>query len=290
MNFNGIYTFKVGLGNMTDLCRISGYVLSYKPLRQIHNQQFSALVSTLSSSVFRRALRLFLPSFITLFIMAVAVFFGLSDDRYAEPAFGLFSQLKHVWGTCWQLFAASWAIDDLDYPQPPYNPALWTIPIEFAQSLILFMVILGLSRCVINIRLLLLAGITAFCFYSGQLYAVEFLGGMFIAELTLIPDSSLLNPESSPTILPEFEKKIQKPECGSTIKQTLGQAFWFANVISGLFIASWTNSHVDQVWGLRFLDAHTPEPYYGQRVWFCLGAFQIVLGKLSHFLHPDGYF
>jgi hypothetical protein len=78
--------------------------------------------------------------------------------------------------------------------------------------------------------------------------------------------------------------------CGSTIKQTLVQAFWFGNVISGLFIASWTNSHVDQVWGLRFLDAHTPEPYYGQRVWFCLGAFQIVLGKLSHFLHPDGYF
>jgi len=257
---------------------ISGYVLSYKPLKQIHAQQFSALATTLSSSVFRRALRLFLPSVVTLFIMAIAVYYGISDDRYAEPRFTLFSQLSHVWNMCGQLLGASWAINDIDYPQPPYNPALWTIPVEFGQSLLLFIAILGLSRCYTNIRLLLLAGITAFCFYSGELYAVEFLGGMFIAEVTLLQDRSLTTPSSSPTILPKFalEEKPKKAECGSTIRQNLVQAFWFANVVSGLFIASWTNDHVDEVWGLRFLAAHTPEPYDGQRVWFCLGAFQIV--------------
>jgi peptidoglycan/LPS O-acetylase OafA/YrhL len=258
---------------------ISGYVLSYKPLKQIHAQQFQALVTTLSSSVFRRALRLFLPSFVTLFIMAIAVYYGFSDSRYADPHFTLSSQLIHVWNICLQLLGASWAINDIDFPQPPYNPALWTIPIEFAQSLVLFVAILGLSRCVTNIRLLLLAGTTAFCFYSGELYAVEFLGGMFIAEVTLLQDDSLSTPFSSPTILPKYtiEEKPKKPDCGSTIKQKFVQVFWFANVVSGLFIASWTNSHVDEVSGLRFLNAHTPEPYEGQRVWFCLGAFQIVV-------------
>jgi peptidoglycan/LPS O-acetylase OafA/YrhL len=210
--------------------------------------------------------------------MAIAVNYGISDSRYAEPHFSICSQLKHVWNICLQLLGASWAINDIDYPQPPYNPALWTIPVEFAQSLILFVAILGLSRCITNIRLLLLAGITAFCFYSGQLYAVEFLGGMFIAEVTLLQDDSLASPVSSPIILPKYnlEEKPKNAECGSTIKQKLVQAFWFANIISGLFIASWTNNHIDEVWGLRFLDAHTPEPYQGQRVWFCLGAFQIV--------------
>jgi peptidoglycan/LPS O-acetylase OafA/YrhL len=256
---------------------ISGYVLSYKPLKQIHAQQFSALTTTLSSSVFRRALRLFLPSFVTLFIMATALYCGFSDSRYAEPHSSLYSQLTHAWNVCLRLLSASWAINDIDYPQPPYNPALWTIPIEFAQSLLLFVAILGLSRCVTSIRLLLLAGISAFCFYSGELYTVEFLGGMFIAEVTILQDGPLASPSASPTTLPKYTAK-EKAEavCGCTIKEKLIQAFWLANIVSGLFIASWTNRHVEEVWGLRFLNAHTPEPYEGQRVWFCLGAFQIV--------------
>ncbi|KAF8857710.1 hypothetical protein BDZ45DRAFT_427548 [Acephala macrosclerotiorum] len=256
---------------------ISGFVLSYKPLKQIHAHQYSALANTLSSSIFRRALRLFLPSFVTLFIMAVALNYGISDDRYADRYFDLPSQLGHAWATCVRLIGASWAIDDLSYPQPVYNPALWTIPVEFSQSLLLFAVILGLSRCIANIRLLLVAGISAFCFYSGQLYAVEFLGGMFIAELTLIQDGSLTSPVSSPT-LPKYnaDEKMKEVDCGSTLKQKLVQVFWAANVVSGLFVASWTNNHIEEVWGLSFLNAHTPEPYEGQRVWFCFGAFQIV--------------
>ncbi len=259
---------------------ISGYVLSYKPLKQIHSQQYGALANTLSSSVFRRALRLFLPSFVTLFVMAIAVFYGISDDRYAAPTYDLSAQLKHVWGTSWQLIGASWAIDDISYPTPVYNPALWTIPVEFSQSLLLFSVILGLSRCITHIRLFLLASILSFCFYSGQIYSVEFLGGMFLAEVTLLQDRTLMNsPTPSPTVLPKFEleEKSQDPDCESSVQKKLKQAFWFANVICGLFIASWTNNHVSEVWGLSFLDAHTPEPYEGQRIWFCIGAFQIVV-------------
>jgi peptidoglycan/LPS O-acetylase OafA/YrhL len=257
---------------------ISGFVLSYKPLKQIHAQQYSALTTTLSSSVFRRALRLFLPSFVTLFVMAVAVYYGISDSRYAEPYYSLSSQLAHAWDSCWELSEASWAINDLGYPQPAYNPALWTIPVEFSQSLLLFAAILGLSRCIANVRLFLLAAMTTFCFYSGQIYAVEFLGGMFIAELTLIQDGSLSTPASSPTILPKFgdAEKDAGSLSASRAKGVFMKIFWFSNIISGLFIASWTNSHIEEVWGLRFLDAHTPSPYDGQRVWFCFAAFQIV--------------
>jgi peptidoglycan/LPS O-acetylase OafA/YrhL len=209
--------------------------------------------------------------------MATALYCGFSDSRYAEPSSSFYSQLTHAWNICLRLLSASWAINDLDYPQPPYNPALWTIPIEFAQSLLLFVAILGLSRCVTRIRLLLLAGISAFCFYNGELYTVEFLGGMFIAEVTILQDGPLASPSASPATLPNYTvKEKAKAECGCTIKEKLIQAFWVANIVSGLFIASWTNRHVEELWGLRFLNAHTPEPYEGQRVWFCLGAFQIV--------------
>jgi len=76
---------------------ISGYVLSYKPLKQIHYQQLSALTTTLSSSVFRRALRLFLPSIITMLIMALTVHFEISDDRFAPSFYTLSDQISHWW-------------------------------------------------------------------------------------------------------------------------------------------------------------------------------------------------
>ncbi|KAG0650506.1 O-acetyltransferase -1 [Hyphodiscus hymeniophilus] len=257
---------------------ISGYVLAYKPLKQIHSQQLSALTITLSSSVFRRALRLFLPSLITMFVMALAVHFDLSDDRFAPSFFTLSDQMSHWWDTCWGLLRASWAVNDLSYPQPEYNPALWTIPVEFAQSMILFITIIGLSRCITIVRFLMLASIIAFCFFGGQLFTVEFLGGMFIAELTLLQDGSLFTPTSSPTLLPKYDSEELRhkiKEC-PRIRHYGTKAFWIMNVICGLFIASWTNNHANEVWGIRFFDAHTPEPYHGQQVWFCLGAFQIV--------------
>ena len=257
---------------------ISGYVLSYKPLKQIHSQQLSALTTTLSSSVFRRALRLFLPSIVTLFIMAIAVHFDISDDRFAPSFYMLSDQFAHWWETCWDLLAASWAVNELSYPQPEYNPALWTIPVEFAQSLLLFITIIGLSRCVTNARLLMLAWIIAFCFFGGQLFTVEFLGGMFLAEWNLLQDQSLLTPTSSPTLLPKYDfgEVQEKTKSCPALRHHATQAFWIANVIFGLFIASWTNNHAEEVWGLSFLDANTPAPYTGQRVWFCFGAFQIV--------------
>jgi peptidoglycan/LPS O-acetylase OafA/YrhL len=252
---------------------ISGYVLSYKPLKQIHSQQYSALATTLSSAVFRRAVRLFLPSIIMLFVMAIAVQLGISDERYA-PSLPLLSQAVHWWTTCWSLLCSSWAIGGES--QPAYNPALWTIPIEFTQSLLLFVVILGLSRCLRNVRLVLLACIMVFCFRSGQLYTVEFLGGFLIAEFTLIQDSSLFTPSSSPSSLPSFSFDGTTQKERPMAKSVIAQMFWIANIICGLFIASWTNNHVGGVWGIKFLNAHTPYPYSGQKAWFCLGAFQIV--------------
>ncbi|KAK2629680.1 hypothetical protein QTJ16_000500 [Diplocarpon rosae] len=255
---------------------ISGFVLSYKPLQQIHAQNYLALTNTLSSSVFRRALRLFLPSFVTLFVLALAVFYGLSDERYAWRRLFLSEQLSHVWQTCLQLFAESWSMKDLESLHPQYNPALWTIPIEFSQSLLLFLTVLGLSRCTVHVRLVLLASIAVFCFWNGQLYTVEFLGGMLMAELTLLQNRSFDTPLASPVaaLLAKFEEPPTPSGC--SFKQRLVKAFWGANFVCGLFIASWPNVHTEEVWGIRFLNAHTPRMYSGQQAWFCLAAFQIV--------------
>lgn len=271
---------------------ISGFVLSYKPLKQIHLGQHASLASTLSSSVFRRGLRLFLPSFITLFIMSLAVHYQISDSRYAAPLDTLSQQLTHWYSTCWHLLVSSWTLTNSP-PYVEYNPALWTIPVEFSQSLILFVVIIGLSRCLTHVRLFLLGTLMGFCFYSQQIFAVEFLGGLFLAEVTLLQNPALISASSSPasspilSTLPTFKEKAvdelppyqdgRDDECANDITQILIHAFWFLNVASGLFIASWTNNHTEEVPGIAFLAAHTPSPFEGQAIWFCFGAFQIVI-------------
>lgn len=83
---------------------ISGFVLCYKPIKQIHEQQYSALSSTLSSSIFRRAIRLFLPSFICILIMGLFIQMGF----YHYPAFDAYKQLENVARTCWALVDSAW--------------------------------------------------------------------------------------------------------------------------------------------------------------------------------------
>jgi peptidoglycan/LPS O-acetylase OafA/YrhL len=257
---------------------ISGFVLAYKPIMQIHSQQYASLITTISSSVFRRALRLFLPSIVTLFVMALAVYSGISDDRYAFQATSLLSQLQHWYSTCWKLLQASWAVNELSYSAPKYNPALWTIPVEFAQSMILFICLIGLSRCPSNVRISLLAAIMIFCLCGGQLFTLEFIGGVLIAEVTLLKEARNSSTSPGQAILPKYtlvDKTPSQPR--PTLRQRAVQTFWILNVISGLYISSWTNHHPEDLWGISFLHAHTPSPYSDQKIWFSLAGFQIVI-------------
>ncbi|POS86647.1 hypothetical protein EPUL_003583 [Erysiphe pulchra] len=263
---------------------ISGLVLAYKPLTYIHSQQFLALENCLSSSVFRRAIRLFLPSFIALILTALAVGSGISDRRYTYFDGSFLYHFRNVFHVCWNLMGASWTIDLLDNGQPEYNPALWSIPVEFSQSLLLYITILGLSRCTTIVRLGLHSIILWYCFRSGHLFTVEFLGGSLIAEFILAQDRSSSKISDGP-ILATFSDAQTKDQSrnklrGFKIKQNLIHIFWIMNLVCGLFISSWTNEHFTELWGISFLSRNTPEPYdirNGAKVWFCLGALQIVI-------------
>lgn len=55
---------------------ISGYALSYRPLKLIRSQSNSELLETLSSLVFRRAIRLFVPSIVSTFMIVCLLRLG----------------------------------------------------------------------------------------------------------------------------------------------------------------------------------------------------------------------
>jgi hypothetical protein len=59
---------------------VSGYALSYKPVRQMRNAEWEPLMQTFSSSVFRRAARLYLPCLASTLMIVALVRMGLYES------------------------------------------------------------------------------------------------------------------------------------------------------------------------------------------------------------------
>jgi peptidoglycan/LPS O-acetylase OafA/YrhL len=149
---------------------VSGYVVSYKPLKLIRKGQHEALIHALISSVFRRGMRLFLPPVVTTFIVAIAVYMQLYNapydlmpgtiPRHPENYRSLFLQLQD-----WARFL----IVDMTHPwswkspKSEYDSHLWTIPIQFRSSMILFLAIIGLAKTRTRIRVALLFLLHVYC-------------------------------------------------------------------------------------------------------------------------------
>ncbi|RAH82775.1 acyltransferase [Aspergillus japonicus CBS 114.51] len=177
---------------------ISGYVLSYKPLKLIRSRAWEQTFTTLASATFRRALRLYIPSFVGITLVFLAVRLGafhpsrrvlveghtiLGTNEQHPPIMRSFT--KQFWdgySTLAQLMDPfNWS---LYYNN--YNPHLWTIPVEFRSSIVLFLTILGTSRLATPIRISLVSGLIWFCMRFGRWDVVLFLSGMLLAEADLI--------------------------------------------------------------------------------------------------------
>lgn len=146
---------------------ISGYVLSYKPLKTIRSRSFDQTFTVLASSTFRRALRLYIPSIVGLACVFIAVRLGVYNYSW-----GVIKEGRTIVGTNEQhppvyksLYKQSWdwyymvarLMNPFDWSlyYNNYNPHLWTIPVEFRCSLVLFLTTLATSRLVSPVRMTL---------------------------------------------------------------------------------------------------------------------------------------
>ncbi|ETN45258.1 uncharacterized protein HMPREF1541_09089 [Cyphellophora europaea CBS 101466] len=176
---------------------LSGYVLSYKPIKQMRNRS-SQVQKTLSSSIFRRGMRLFIPAFAMVAIIAVAAQVGIYKWAQAAAEQGLMDHLENIppqqpniwymFNTIWNDFATMTNITNWGYVQPSLHPHLWTIIIEFRVSMLLYLVQTGTARLKSWARVLV-AGYMFFWF-SNTLTPVGsqtalFFAGMILAEADL---------------------------------------------------------------------------------------------------------
>ncbi|KAI6370586.1 hypothetical protein MCOR25_004129 [Pyricularia grisea] len=177
---------------------ISGYALSYKPLKLARAGRFNEWASALSSSIFRRHPRLFLPAVAILFVGTFAGWLQLyggtgateGDKWNAHVAIPVRAPpYKEAFGEHF----ADWARTVLSITNPlatdqrrgatPYDWNLWTLPMEFDCSLVVFLCLAAFARLRSILRLFLTAAVATYAIWFTHWGPFLFIAGMFICDL-----------------------------------------------------------------------------------------------------------
>lgn len=177
---------------------VSGYAISYKTLKLIHQGRFADVGSTLASSFFRRHPRLFMPAAVVTFFSALMTQMGWYDlaglpgvaipTREPPHAGSLRDQMVHyAWIEVWNTDPIGQEHARGGIPRSienPYDANLWTLPIEFNTSMVIFMFLAAFSRVRNRVRMAVaLALIVYFEYYWSYWALFLFLAGMLICDL-----------------------------------------------------------------------------------------------------------
>ncbi|KAF4591828.1 Acyltransferase 3 [Ophiocordyceps camponoti-floridani] len=266
---------------------ISGYALSYRPLKLIRTRALPDFSATMSSLTFRRGLRLYLPPAISTFMIVCLLRLGayewtreFANDRtfmrnVAEPhparMDSAYDQLRD-WS--WQMYkflhVFGW---DMDGGRIPYDVHLWTIPVEFRCSLFLFLTIIGTARLRTRFRLLVVAALLWFSYRHSRWDLILFLGGMLLAEWDLIRAAHVSLPA-----LPQDEKAATAPA-----RPLWKKVFWVLVSITGIYLLCQPDEGGSDTPGWRLLTSMIPSWWAAEqyRFWQSAGAI-VFVGAVGH--------
>ena len=195
----GVRTFFTG-GHfaVTVFFVISGYVLSAKPLSLISTGEYIKLGDNLTSALFRRWIRLHIPLIVTTLIyMSALHLLGI----WQEPLKLASSWRDELWIWYTELKNFTFVFRTGGEPWFNYNPHLWSIPVEFRGSIIIYTAILAFSRSTRNARLLCEVGLIFYFMYIVDgWFGSMFMSGMLLCDLDIL---------ASDNDLPRFFYKLE---------------------------------------------------------------------------------
>lgn len=168
---------------------LSGYVLSTKPLSLINSGEYLKLGDNISSALFRRWLRLFIPVIATTFLyMTSWHLFGIHavpdpKGSYRDELWNWYCEMKNF----------SFIFRTGGEPWFEYNFHTWSIPVEFQGSIVVYTSLLALGRCTRNARLLCETGLFVYFMYivDGSFCAM-FVAGMLLCDLDILAENDNL--------------------------------------------------------------------------------------------------
>ncbi|KAL3420486.1 hypothetical protein PVAG01_08985 [Phlyctema vagabunda] len=272
-----------GKGMVNVFFIISGYVLSYKMLKQIRSRQFIPFLDTLTSVTFRRFLRLYLTSGFATFCSMLLMQTGILVDRVQTR------------GTIWGALL-HWA-GDLAHLSDPfahvkgwsqgtntsvYLSFLWTIPVEFRGSLIVFGFCAGCCKLSTRNRMVWCSILILASFYWIALYSALFLAGLLMADLSFSRHPSRY--QSVP--LPAHEINIKKHSPYLSRRARISYSILLIISIFLLGQPLHGNKLANYYWPWPILDRVIPDSYRsspaGDQFWLSIGAILLVFALESY--------
>ena len=173
---------------------ISGYVLSLKPLSLIQKNQSQTAIEGVGSALFRRWIRLFLPVIATTFVWVClrhATKIPL-DEKTNPPLKSTFWAELVNWYQTFKNYSFVFSTNYYDFTQT-YQGHLWSIPIEFKGSIIIYTALSAFSKCTRNARLWCQVGLIFYFLYIADgYYGSLFITGMMLCDLELLSQDDQL--------------------------------------------------------------------------------------------------
>ncbi|KDN71059.1 putative acyltransferase [Colletotrichum sublineola] len=159
---------------------ISGFALTYSPLKKSHAGQGAAAVSSLPSSVFRRPFRLFIPLIPVLAVSTLLVYFHafykLFENTPMQPvATGLWGHIYYVYSSLHMIITSG--TNDTVMPQG------WTLSAEYQGSLLVFLCCMAFAQAHALVRISFVFSLLIFYFNQGAWPQCLFLTGMLLADV-----------------------------------------------------------------------------------------------------------
>jgi peptidoglycan/LPS O-acetylase OafA/YrhL len=182
--FPGIRSFfNGGHYAMTVFFVVSGYVSSTKPLKLIHAGEYIKLEDNLASALFRRWLRLNIPVICTTFLYMTSWHaLGIWTDSDHESNYR-----SELWKWYTEIKGFTFVFRTGGVPWFSYNFHVWSIPIEFRGSIVVYTALLAFSRGTRNARLWCEVGLIFYFMYIVDgWFCSMFAAGMLLCDLDLL--------------------------------------------------------------------------------------------------------
>lgn len=247
---------------------ISGYALGYRLLILTRQGDTESLLNALSSSAFRRYFRLYLSSAAACIFSFPFVRMGWFNSRNGLYKPRLIDQIIDF---CLKTGAF---INPFGAKQSnAYLYQLWTIPIEYRGSMILFLFILATCKLSTKSRMVSTWLMILACYVWEVHFQAEFLAGFFIADLSMSR-----RPERMDRLSSSFGRRSMIAKVG-----------WPLLLVVGLFLVA--RPKVGNQLGFmksfpwEFLSSLTPSWYRADSqyvFWISPGAFAVVLAIESY--------
>ncbi|TLD39638.1 hypothetical protein E2P81_ATG00625 [Venturia nashicola] len=269
---------------------ISGYVLGFRLLKLMRARDSAQLLDSFSSAIFRRYIRLYLSSILAAFIALLVV--ALGWQVYLAP------RLPSFHGQLWH-----WILATIRFSNPfahingyyltggvshAYLDVLWTIPVEFRGSLVLYLFCLATCRLRTRSRMMLCWVVIILCYLWSAIWAALFLMGLFLADLNLLRhEQQLLDSEDRSQ---QINNSIEKSKTSS---QSVKERIIFSIVLGfALFLLGEPSSRVARQSGhflWPYLDALIPKYLMtaggdglAEHFWLSIGAMLLVFSLDSY--------